>query len=61
VPWSPSEFNKRHLGGNASAERAEAGSKAANSALASCLKKGGNRDYCEEYAVRVGKAAAKKK
>lgn len=61
MPWTPSEFNERHLGGKATVAQARRGASAANSALSSCLKKGGNKSYCEGLAVRVGKATAKKK
>ena len=60
MPWTTSEFKARHLGGKGTAAQAERGAAAANNALRSCLKKGRSNDYCEGYAVRVGKAAAKK-
>ena len=60
MPWTASEFNSRHLGGKASASQARRGAAAATSALKSCLADGKSNDYCEGYAVRVGKAVAKK-
>ena len=61
MPWTASQFNKRHLGGKATKKQEERGAAAANSALASCLKKGGSRESCEVSAIRIGKSVAKKK
>jgi len=61
MPWTSAQFNKRHLGGKATKAQATRGAAAANAALSSCLKKGGQRKKCEGYAVRVGKAIAKRK
>jgi hypothetical protein len=56
MPWTPQEFNQRHLRGRASPEQARVAASAANSALEYCRKRRGKD--CEGYAVRTGRAAA---